>query len=44
MFKKMESWFAEFNIKNLINIEEYIADQIDTAIENCIGDILYDVV
>jgi hypothetical protein len=44
MFKKMESWFADFNIKNLINIEEYIADQIDTAIENCIGDILYDIV
>jgi hypothetical protein len=30
--------------ENLLNIEEYIADQIDTAIENCIGDILYDIV
>jgi len=30
--------------RNLLNIEEYIADQIDQAIENCIGEILYDVI
>lgn len=29
---------------NLLNVEEYIADQIDQAIENCIGDILFDVI
>lgn len=45
MLKKLESWYGDtFNFKNIINIEEYIADQIDQAIENCIGEILYDVV
>lgn len=45
MFKKLQSWYGDtFNFKNIINIEEYIADQIDQAIENCIGEILYDVV
>ena len=29
---------------NMLNIEEYIANQIDTAIENCIGTILYDII
>jgi hypothetical protein len=29
---------------NMLNIEEYIANQIDTAIDNCIGTILYDII
>jgi hypothetical protein len=29
---------------NMLNIEEYIANQIVTAIENCIGTILYDII
>jgi hypothetical protein len=42
-------WTDEIeNIKNhrtnMLNIEEYIANQIDTAIENCIGTILYDII
>ena len=45
ILKTLESWYGNvFNFKNIINIEEYIADQIDQAIENCIGEILYDVI
>jgi len=44
ILKKMNDWFGNIDIENLLNIEEYIANQIDQAIENCIGEILYDVV
>ena len=46
MLENMKMWpeYNYFNIENILNIEEYIADQIDQAIENCIGEILYDVI